>query len=39
MSEQNPVSTGCSDGKADAIAAIALVTIAIVTVVYWLASQ
>jgi len=39
MSEQSQVSTGCSDAKADAIAVVALITIVIVTVVYWLASQ
>jgi hypothetical protein len=39
MSEDNQAASGCSDGKADALAAIALVSIAIVTVVYWLSAQ
>lgn len=38
MSDNNPTPP-CSDGKADAIAAICLVAIAMTTVIYWLASQ
>ena len=39
MRDHSENQTGCSDGKADALAAIALVAIVLTTVIYWLSNQ
>jgi len=38
MSQDNQHQQGCSDAKADAVAAVALVAIAMTTIIYWLSS-